>query len=669
MSGAGSGRSDEVFQSLEADDPASVGSYRLAARLGAGGMGKVYLSYTPAGRPVAVKVIRPEFAEDAEFRRRFKQEVQAAQRVQGLYTAPVIDSDAEGARPWLATAFVPGPTLSSAVGGHGPLPVPTVLLLVAGIAEALEAVHGAGLVHRDLKPSNVLLASDGPRVIDFGIARAADATALTGSGVTIGTPAFMAPEQAAGREITPATDVFALGQVAAYAALGAPAYGEGPSHAVLYRIVHEEPDLATLADELRPLVTRCLAKEPAERPSPAEVVRMCQAASQQTELRRPEQWLPVALAAEIPARHAAPGSPPATPPPADAVPQTPPPAATRPDVAPPSQPPAQPAAQPPVPAPSQPPAQPPAPAPSQPPAQPPAQPAAQGPAPTAQPGPPARTPTQPPAQPQVQPVQPPYVAPPVQQAPMQQQPAPHQAYGYPHAQPGASPYAPQQSAVPQPGLPQPPRKGRRKTVILAAVAAVVVIAGAVGGALALNGKGKDNKDQGDRPVVSSAPTTQAPVGTGDAPTSDPAADPTAPTAEPSTSAPAPQAELHSGVQLPDGYHLDFDDTDIQPRNDVGDDFSYSCSFGDCSLSANSTKLVLLDPGEAGSLDTCLHDTRYTESLDQGRMGPGSQICARTSSGTVALITYKRASKGTEASNYVLLDVTLWRNAIPPADTE
>uniref|UniRef100_UPI002156623B protein kinase domain-containing protein n=1 Tax=Streptomyces fradiae TaxID=1906 RepID=UPI002156623B len=188
--------------------------------LGAGGMGKVYLSYTPGGRPVAIKVIRPDFAQDAEFRRRFAQEVQAAQRVQGLYTAPVIDADTDAREPWLATAYVPGPSLADAVQRHGPMPVDTVLLLVAGIAEALQVIHGAGIVHRDLKPGNVLLASDGPRVIDFGIARAADATSLTSSGVTIGTPSFMAPEQAAGSTVTPATDVFALGQVAAYAALG-----------------------------------------------------------------------------------------------------------------------------------------------------------------------------------------------------------------------------------------------------------------------------------------------------------------------------------------------------------------------------------------------------------------------------------------------------------------
>ncbi|UQX03624.1 serine/threonine-protein kinase [Streptomyces sp. RerS4] len=288
-----------AFEPLAADDPPMVSGYRIAARLGAGGMGKVYLSHTPGGRPVAIKVIRPEFAEDAEFRRRFRQEVQSAQRVQGLYTAPVIDSDTDGPIPWLATAFVPGPTLAAAVAEHGPLPARTILMLVAGIAEALQVIHGAGIVHRDLKPSNVLLAADGPRVIDFGIARAADATSLTASGVAVGTPAFMAPEQAEGGEISGATDVFALGQVAAYAALGAPAYGDGPSHGVLYRIVHEEPDLSRLPEALRPLVTRCLVKNPSGRASLTEILDLCRTAADQTQLRRPEDWLPEGVAAGI----------------------------------------------------------------------------------------------------------------------------------------------------------------------------------------------------------------------------------------------------------------------------------------------------------------------------------------------------------------------------------
>ncbi|MGW7332883.1 serine/threonine-protein kinase, partial [Streptomyces sp. NPDC054840] len=217
----GSAPPADFFQPLRADDPAVVGGYRLAAVLGAGGMGKVYLSYTPGGRPIAIKVIRPEFSEDPEFRRRFQQEVRAAERVQGLYTAPVIDSDTEGAQPWLATAYVPGPSLAHAVARHGALPVRSVLLLTVGVAEALNVIHGAGIVHRDLKPANVLLASDGPRVIDFGIARAADSTALTSTGVSVGTPAFMAPEQASAGTVTPATDVFALGQIAAFTAIGA----------------------------------------------------------------------------------------------------------------------------------------------------------------------------------------------------------------------------------------------------------------------------------------------------------------------------------------------------------------------------------------------------------------------------------------------------------------
>ncbi|MFF9851300.1 serine/threonine-protein kinase [Streptomyces litmocidini] len=312
-----------MFQPLAADDPTTVAGYRLAARLGAGGMDKVHLSYTPGGRPVAIKLIRPEFDQDAEFRRRLAQEVRSAQRVQGLFTAPVIDADPEGAQPWLATAYLPGPSLADAVVAHGALPVETVLLLVAGMAEALHVIHGASIVHRDLKPSNVLLAADGPRVIDFGIAYAADATSLTGSRATIGTPSFMAPEQAAGRPVTPATDVFALGQVAAYAATGVPTFGEGTGHGVLYRIVHEEPDLSAVPERLTELVTRCLAKESEDRPTPSEIIRLCQAANAATVPRRPEDWLPGAVSAEITARAAAP-APPQTPPPPTVAPSAPP---------------------------------------------------------------------------------------------------------------------------------------------------------------------------------------------------------------------------------------------------------------------------------------------------------------------------------------------------------
>lgn len=265
----------EVFQPLQADDPSVVAGYRLAARLGAGGMGRVYLSHTQGGRPVAVKVVRPELADDPAFRRRFRREMEAARRVRGAYTAELIDGDADGAPPWLATLYVPGPSLAEVVGRGGALPVPAVLWLMAGVAEALQAIHGAGIVHRDLKPSNVLLASDGPRVIDFGISLAAGVSSYTATGSTIGTPQFMAPEQASGGEVTAATDVFALGQTAAFAALGEPLYGDGPGVGVLYRIVHSEPDLSLLPTRLRPLIARCLAADLAERATLAEVVEWC----------------------------------------------------------------------------------------------------------------------------------------------------------------------------------------------------------------------------------------------------------------------------------------------------------------------------------------------------------------------------------------------------------
>nr|AIL50161.1 hypothetical protein [Streptomyces aureus] len=293
------------FQPLEDGDPQVVGGYRLVARLGAGGMGRVYLSHTPGGRAVAVKVIRPELAENPEFRKRFRAEVASASRVHGLYTAPVVDSDTEGSMPWCATAYVPGPSLADAVRDHGPLPVDTVLRLIAGVAEALQAVHREGIVHRDLKPSNVLLAADGPRVIDFGVARAADTTSVTQSGTALGTIAYMAPEQILGGEALASADVFALGQTAMFAATGGAAFGEGDPHAVLYRVVHEEPDLGRVPMEIRELVARCLRKPAAERPSVEEVIRSVSTiqTNRGDEARFTSgAWLPGELAAGIAAR-------------------------------------------------------------------------------------------------------------------------------------------------------------------------------------------------------------------------------------------------------------------------------------------------------------------------------------------------------------------------------
>ncbi|WP_432011636.1 penicillin-binding transpeptidase domain-containing protein [Streptomyces cucumeris] len=282
------------------DEPAEIAGYRVRGRLGVGGMGAVYLAYTRGGLPVALKVIRDEYAQDQEFRRRFAREVAAVRRVQGPYTAPVIDSDADSPRPWLVSAYVAGPSLSAAVNEHGALPPTTVLQLVAGVAEALQSIHGAGLIHRDLKPSNVLLASDGPRVIDFGIAHAMDATALTGPDERLGTPGYMAPEQISGRAVSPALDVFALGLLAHFAATGTHAFGEGSSHALLYRIVAEEPDLGDCPEELRGLVSRCLAKDPVERPTPAAVIEICRELAGDELLERDSRgWLPEAVAGHV----------------------------------------------------------------------------------------------------------------------------------------------------------------------------------------------------------------------------------------------------------------------------------------------------------------------------------------------------------------------------------
>ncbi|MFG2859177.1 serine/threonine-protein kinase [Streptomyces sioyaensis] len=292
--------SPSPFEALSPDDPPEIGGYRLCARLGAGGMGRVYLAYTVGGRPVALKVVRPELAGDPGFRHRFAQEVTNARRIHGLYTAQVVDAGTEASAPWLATTFVPGPSLQQVVHRHGPLPERTVLLLVAGIAEALQAIHTAAVVHRDLKPGNVLVAADGPRVIDFGIARAADANPLTGTGLRIGSPGFMAPEQALGLAATPATDVFALGALIAYVGSGTAPFGDGPESASLYRAIHEEPDLSHLPHGLHELVRLCLAKDPEDRPGTAWLIEAARShPATGGELRFSDGWLPQQVSSEI----------------------------------------------------------------------------------------------------------------------------------------------------------------------------------------------------------------------------------------------------------------------------------------------------------------------------------------------------------------------------------
>jgi serine/threonine protein kinase len=261
-----------VGEELQPGDPDRIGPYRLISRLGSGGMGRVFLGRSAGGRPVAVKVIRADLAADPEFRARFRREVDAARKVSGLYTAPLVDADLDGPMPWLATAYVPGPSLADAVAAHGPLPPASVLMLAAGLAESLTAIHAAGVVHRDLKPSNVLLADDGPRVIDFGISRAAEASALTHTDLVVGSPGFMSPEQAEGGQVGPPSDVFSLGAVLMFAAAGHGPFGAGSTAALVYRVVHGTPALDDISAEIRALVGRCLAKEPGQRPTAQELL-------------------------------------------------------------------------------------------------------------------------------------------------------------------------------------------------------------------------------------------------------------------------------------------------------------------------------------------------------------------------------------------------------------
>ncbi|WP_374705565.1 protein kinase [Streptomyces sp. AJS327] len=251
-----------------------MGSFTLRGRLGAGGMGEVFLGRSPGGRSVAVKVVYPHLAGQSEFRARFAVEVAAAEAVGGAFTAPVVAAGPEDDPPWIATAYIPGPDLAEAVAVAGPLPERPVWGLAAGLVEALQAIHSRGLLHRDLKPANVLLAADGPRVIDFGIARPLEGTSLTRTGMVVGTAGFMSPEQAEGGEVGPAADVFSLGAVLAFAASGEEPFGQGQPWAILHRVVNDEPRLDAVDGPLHDLIAACLAKSPAERPALPQLLEL-----------------------------------------------------------------------------------------------------------------------------------------------------------------------------------------------------------------------------------------------------------------------------------------------------------------------------------------------------------------------------------------------------------
>ncbi|MFC8423605.1 serine/threonine-protein kinase [Streptomyces sp. NPDC057236] len=523
---------------LRPDDPSRIGPYRLLARLGAGGMGEVYLARSTGGRTVAVKLVRSELASEPEFRRRFAQEIASARRVGGEWTAPVLDADTDAAAPWVATGYVPGPSLHEVIAGRPePLPERSVRILANRLARALTAVHEAGLVHRDLKPANILVTIDGPRVIDFGIARALDAVTadgkLTRTGAVIGSPGYMSPEQVRGEPLTAASDVFSLGSVLAFAATRRQPFSSSDSgmHAVMYRIAQEPPDLSGLPEGLSELVRDCLAKDPAARPTPADLVERtaADAASADT-----EPWLPAGLIAELGRRAArlldseAPGTrtvpaPPAAPPTVPPMPVTGPPAATPP---PPGAPPA----------PSAPPATPPSTPPSTPPATPPLP--ASAPA-TPQPSPDPVPPTADPAAVAPRPAAvdpaPPAVAP----GPPAVDPAPAPT---PARTPAPTPVAPPLGVfgdpIPAPAPAPAPAARRRTRLVVGSVAlAVALLAGGITYA-AMNLGG--DKDDGRNTGAGKTDGSGQPADDG---TEEPAQD----EEDTSSSGPAPSASIEGSI--------------------------------------------------------------------------------------------------------------------------
>lgn len=601
------------FRPLEDGDPQVVGGYRLVARLGSGGMGLVYLSHTPGGRAVAVKVIRPELAENADFRKRFRAEVAAASRVHGLYTAPVVDSDTEGSVPWCATAYVPGPSLADAVRDHGPLPVGTVLRLIAGVAEALQAVHREGIVHRDLKPSNVLLAADGPRVIDFGVARAADATSVTRSGMTLGTVAYMAPEQVLGGDATASADVFALGQTAVFAATGGGAFGDGDPHAVLYRVVHEEPDLSRVPGEIRELVARCLRKPAAERPPVEEVIRSVQA----IQARRGDDarstsgaWLPGGLAAGIAAR-------------AEGADQARAGVATGAHAS-----------------------------------------GVFGPAPTCFPASPSHAALPGPfvmgpgaAAPGA------YTPPPWPQAPTAMPTSSVAAGGK-----GRRARAWMFSAaavvliacgaavalllVPGDG---DKSEGRAQAVAASQSATAAKESPLTSGSPSAKTSDKPKPTKSALPPSPSEPPTPSRTATS-APPSTPSSEPATPT--------APASVTYSGIQMTKSHDLYLADTPVRSKADTGtsdEDLTYAVYSSGALLAPGTdsgSSLALLPVGRQGNLDVCKAATGYKSYIWIKDLTVGQQMCVISGTGHVGLVTYR----GSSGTTYVTLDVKVWRNS-------
>jgi serine/threonine protein kinase len=592
-----------AFEPTSPGDPAAVSGYRISARLGAGAHGRVYFAHAPGGQPVALTVIRPELAGQPGFAARFHRAAQAAGRVRGPFTVPVLGSGKEGERYWIASAYVPAVALHDAVRGAGTLPTGVVLRLVAGIAEGLRAIHHADVVHGDLRPSNVLLTADGPCVKDYGIARTSDAAPLTGTAAADGGPVFLSPEQAAGRPSLPATDVFALGQLAAYASIGSAPFGDGPAHTVLPRVQQEEPDLSELPGELREIVTRCLIKAPALRPSPAQIIAMCGQAS--PEATRPGPWLPPSLLAALLPAPTAP--PPTAPPPvpeggpgrAPALPPEPPPPLG-------------------PPAPAHPPGAPPS---------------------TARPvagsgrarlrttGGPGGPPPHPPGFPR-----------------------------YPQDRP-----RPAQLRFPLP-LPLPRRPPASRTTGVLAVAAGLVVAVATGVALVggFDGDGRvPGAGRGGARPSAAAPTTVPAPGTGDGPvlgmppgTGPPGPDPT----------PEPrQSARYLGVEVPAGQSVSLEREPLEVRpGTLGGDFGYTDRADAFATDPDHGSLALLSPGRPGTPAGCGAGAARLSSVPRRLVTGGSRLCVRSVDGSTAVVTFRQLTPPGTPDPYVTIDVVVWR---------
>jgi serine/threonine protein kinase len=599
------GGTGSELPSLRPDDPSDIAGYQLLRRIGEGGMGSVYLSRTRGGQPVALKVIRGEFAQDEEFRRRFQQEVQAARQVQGYHVVPVVDHDTTGTMSWLACRYVPGLALDKVLTRHGALPLPVVLQLVGCIAQALRAVHAAGVIHRDLKPSNVLLGADGPWVIDFGIARAADATQLTVSGGLIGTPQFMSPEHALGDTLTPATDVFALGLIAAVAATGRHPYGDSGAITLATRIANTElrpPDLSGYPAELQPLLRRCLVADPAARATPAELAELCDQAAGRS-LRDFEGWLPAALAAEIVSSETA-------------VQQA---LATVPAVGP-SHPPTVPAV-----------------VPSHPPTV------------------PAVVPSHPPTVPAVAPSHPPTVP---ATAPNHPAYAPTQtaAPGAPGTPGGWSPTAAAPGPAPLvPPVPfAAPAANRRRAPVLVAAAVGVVLVGAVGYAMADRGSHPDAAAGGHQGPGSTAPRTPGAPGSQNGAA-----------AQQTSAAPAaPKVRFGPGDVTISSNDLDFLDLDASTPMAVPNraDIMVIFTSGAPSITDYDGRMALAKYPASGPAPTaaqCAETINRIGTYTSGDVSVGDRFCYKTSQNRIA---YLVASAVPTGIGPLRLTVTVWEQS-------